>query len=279
MDPISMAGAARAATSVVREVNATGLPARLFGKVLDSVGDALDDEFRDWNIQRITRKAARRARLEDPKIVNARVAYRILQDGSFCNDDVTQEYLAGLVAGSYSDDGGDDRASYYVDLVAKLPGAQVRLHHAIYSAFASAGPKPTDVTETDFKQRALFTPLEDAAVILQHSEEIKPRDAVEEALAGLEREGLIAAFGVADSPQDGYDKLDGWMVGVLPSQVGTMLALWAHGIRDANADRLHETTPCDFEAPGPTFGHSRLRIGHRVMQAVMRPVLDGRVPG
>jgi len=262
MDPLTGA-IVGAAGSAAKETATSGLLRRLVGPLADEVGLSWAAGYRQHNAEKIAQKAARKAGLEgmaSPGAIHARVAHRVLEDGSYVNDDVMQEYLAGLLAGSRTERGNDDRAAYYVDLIATLPAAQVRLHHAIYSALATAGQGDHYGREDFLETHALIVPLSAAAEVAEVPADVDPQDAVAEALLGLYREGLISTVGVAPSKTLGLGGAEPGVVALAtPTQMGCMLALWGHAVRDADVARLPETVPCDFDPPGPDFAVWRFR--------------------
>lgn len=95
-----------------------GLPsaaplARVLGPSADAVGQALRryTEYQLRNVRRIVESAdAKSSSLDEGAIANARVAHVVLADGPYCDDELTAHYLGGLLAGSRSPQGRDDRA-------------------------------------------------------------------------------------------------------------------------------------------------------------------------
>lgn len=265
--------------AVAKAVGNANLLSRLIGPLADEIGINWAEGYRRRNAAQVARKAAQRlgGQLDQAASVHARVAYRVLQDGSFVNDDVMQEYLAGLLAGSRTQAGDDDRAAYYVDLVARLPSSQVRLHHAVYAALASSGASDDYGEGTYLQLRTIFTPVTSVADVLGHPSDVDPADAVGEALTGLSREGLLSTYAVAEksrflSQPYGADA-PGDLVMAGPSVVGCTLALWSHAIRDANLSRLPETANCNFDSPGPTFNDWRFMHGPGPITGLTKPLI------
>jgi hypothetical protein len=62
----------------------------------------------------------------------------VLEEGSYVEDDVMLEYLAGMLAAARTADGRDDRAAYYANTVASMTANRIRLHHAVYATLATA---------------------------------------------------------------------------------------------------------------------------------------------
>src|SRR4051812_30456729 len=83
-------------------------PAYLVGKVLGPTADYVGEGVRDWterraeNVQSVFRKAGRKLgdELDEPGGVPPRVLKGVLEEGQFAEDDLTREYLGGVLASS-----------------------------------------------------------------------------------------------------------------------------------------------------------------------------------
>ncbi len=79
-----------------------GLLKRVLGPPADALGDALARwvEFRTVNVGRVVEIADRKlsARGDQAGEVPIRVGARILEEGSYCDDQVVAEYLGGVLA-------------------------------------------------------------------------------------------------------------------------------------------------------------------------------------
>jgi hypothetical protein len=267
VEPVT--GAIVTAGKVAKAVDESKLLERLVGPMFEAMGLAWAEGYRRRNAEKIARKAARKADPEQmalPAAVHPRVAHRVLDDGSFIDEDVMQEYLAGLLAGARTDAGDDDRAAYYVDIVASLPSAQVRLHHAIYSAVASAGPQKFGRAQV-LRDHSVVTPVESAFDVVGMTDAVfNPHAALAEALLGLRREGLIERYAVhtAADLDIASDAADQRVMVAMPSTLGCILALWAHAIPDADIRLLQRILPCDFEPAPPEFSMFSLQNVPRV---------------
>lgn len=136
-----------AAAEASPETAAVGGVAYTFNKILGptvnaigtTLGDFTDYRMRNW--LGIGARAQRRLEEEpdgedESLTVHPRVAQAVLLEGSWIDDDIHQEYLAGLLVGARSKDGASDAAAYLARIVTTLTAAQVRLHYAIYRAYA-----------------------------------------------------------------------------------------------------------------------------------------------
>jgi hypothetical protein len=110
-----------------------GPPAREFG---DALGRTV--AYRTRNFGRIVEKANTRLhRKSVDGIVNIRIAYALLEEGSLCDDELMAEYLGGLLAASKSPGGRDDRAVTWTRIVTGLSSFQIRAHYLLYKELAA----------------------------------------------------------------------------------------------------------------------------------------------
>src|SRR5215471_14031340 len=145
-DPLTAATITKAIEAVGAERSreeaqaaATGLFIRMLGPAADEIGEALRrfTEFRLRNVGRVITKAADKAGGTDHGIVNPRVAQVLLEEGSYCDDELIAEYLGGALAASRTPNGRDDRAVTWSGLVTSLSSLQVRAHFLVYREWAA----------------------------------------------------------------------------------------------------------------------------------------------
>lgn len=110
------------------------------GPSIKAVGNAFGSwtEYRMKNLLKIGEKVSeRRATQSDlddgaPRSVHPRLAAHVIEAGSWIDDDLHQEYFAGLIAGETS---GSDDGLFYTRVVSELTASQVKLHFLIYRAY------------------------------------------------------------------------------------------------------------------------------------------------
>lgn len=232
-EPITTAALALFTAGAARRV--LGPPADEIGKVL---ADATANRLR--NIQGIAEKAERKLgeQAEMPGAVPLRVAAKVLEDGSWCDDDVMQEYLAGVLAGSRGsdrgDDRGDDRGAYWADLVARLASNYVRLHYLIYRALHDHGPAaegPSLSLLEGQQARSVYLPLSGVAQSL-HVTAVEAQIHANTAMHVLARESLIAptGWGTGVHVIEHFTGAQEAGIQAVPSHAGIELFMWAHGL-------------------------------------------------
>src|SRR5690348_7200920 len=102
---------------------AVSLLKRLLGPAVDEFANALvrSVAYKTRNFGRIVDRAEAKSRTRGDAhvdwVVNQRVAYVLLEDGSLCDDELMADYLGGLLAGSRHPSGRDDRAVAWSRLI------------------------------------------------------------------------------------------------------------------------------------------------------------------
>ncbi len=109
---------------------------KVLGPTAEYLGDGLQLYSRKKleNLSVIFKKASEKFDLEsiEPGSVNPRILNAVIESGSYCEDDLPREYLAGLLASGRCHDGSDDRASFYLGLNSDLSSIQIRFHYICY---------------------------------------------------------------------------------------------------------------------------------------------------
>lgn len=238
------AAGAAAGRYVTRHPSTPGALSRVLGPSMDVLGDAFGrwTEKRTANVGRIAEKAERKlgGRIHEDADVPPRVAARVLEDGSWCDDDVMQEYLAGVLAGARTTDDSDDRGAMWATIVNDLSAYQVRTHYLIYTALhqlhRAHGFRPDFSTPQGRMQARVVLPLPGYAAAMPG----RGGEAAVHATSGLNRVGLLEAWLIA--PDAG--------IVATPSLPGIELFMWAHGLADDHSALVdQDLTPLTETAP------------------------------
>lgn len=202
----------------------------LLVRVLGTSADALDEtlrrytEYRLRNVQAIVERAEAKCHSpKDESIVNLRVAHVVLEDGSYCDDEIVASYLGGLLAGSRTPQGRDDRAVTWSKVITGLSSLQIRAHYLLYREWA-ARLRIIAVydlgVEAGRAQATIEISSGEFVKLLVYGSEVDENDAMSHAIGGLVRVGLL------DDKFFYNDKL----VKVMPSIMGLELYGWAQGL-------------------------------------------------
>ncbi len=185
---------------------------RVVGPSLDAIGSALGKftAYRAENLLKIGEKAQRRldqleqaeageSRREHIGSAHPRVAKAILDEGSWIDDDLHQEYLAGLLVDASTVNDGRDDSGYLARLVGGLTADQVLLHYLMVSGYAGywqphlRADCPFPFGKGDqYRQHGLRVEIDEMAARLPQ---------FDRAAKGLRREGLLQDFGYEPGQQ------------------------------------------------------------------------------
>lgn len=220
---------------------------KILGPTSDYVGIGLKNwaEKRVQNAGRIFEKAAEKLgdQIEEPGSVSPRVLKEILDEGSYCDDELTADYFGGVLASSRSGISRDDRAASYLKLTSDLSAYQIRFHYITYAAFrmlfAGSGLRPT--FEEDLEKMWIFLPWPFLFVAMDFSPSESFEDIFLHVTSGLKRHDLIN-YGHWGAPDyvNPLNKRSGWCevseggVCVEPTQFGIDYWLWAVGLGSTN---------------------------------------------
>lgn len=224
-------------------------------KILGPTAELLGEQLRDFvqrrtrNVARIFKKAEKRLgdRICSNGSVPPRVLRQIMDDGSFCEDELAAEYFGGVLASSRSSIPRDDRGVSILALISRLSTYQIRTHYILYLVYANIfkGKKASLLGKKN-ETLEVFMPMQDYVVAMEFDqhEESSLYTFLNHSFFGLRKEGLVETFAYGSLehlrkvwPHAGSD-------GVLcsPSALGAELFLWAHGISDKSSNHLFDPT-------------------------------------
>lgn len=197
------------------------------------------------NLDRIFVKAKDKlgSRLDAAGGVNPRILKHVIDEGRFCEDELTAEYYGGVLASSKSENGRDDRGVTLLATIKSLSVYQLRFHYVFYrlvnNLFKVAPANLADVNDCEnlklfiplrvYEVAMDFQPCENSSAILAHI------------MFGLRRHDLIResfAFGSSSHLQKDVHEVDTSGILVAPSLLGAELFLWALGIQGSSGREL-----------------------------------------
>lgn len=234
VDPVTAAGLSKLGAE--GGVEALRLFSRVLGPSADEIGEALRRKtaYRVGNVTRIVEKADAKSSGEGK--VPPRIAYRVLEEGSYCDDELMAEYLSGVLAGSRTRYGRDDRGIVWSTLVTGLSSIQIRAHFLLYREWAA---RLQEITDPDLnvgvdggrRKVRMQIDLSEFLLALQPDAEVADLSGLTHAITGLHRVGLIDSHyqwgptadlvGVASSFPE--------VLIIQPSTAGMELYGWAAG--------------------------------------------------
>jgi len=214
---------------------------KLLGPSLKSFGLEFKSftEYALANLTNIFNKAIRNVgdEIESEGCIHPRVLKGVIQEGAFTDDDVSQEYFAGVLASSRTTNTMDDKGAYFISLLSRLTTFQIRSHYIFYTLFANLLKdcvfSPTN--DRTMKQCRIYIPDESLHDALQpgcYLDEISSH-----IIYGLLREDLVYECVSGDQKhlrmglELDYESITGGRSGffVSPKSIGAELYLWAIG--------------------------------------------------
>jgi hypothetical protein len=209
---------------------------KVFGPSLDSIGQALGrlTDYRVRNIGRVVENAAAKLPPEEKEgFVPARVAIRMLEEGSYADEPIVVEYLGGVLASSWSPRGRDDRGTGMTALVSRMSSYALRGHFIFYSEIRRLllGRSINLGTSDETRQAQIFVPLRVFESAMGYGDDENRAALLTHVLHTLDREGLIFEWGSGSA-----DFLTRWVPGVTepgihlePRMAGVELFMWGMG--------------------------------------------------
>jgi hypothetical protein len=234
---------------------------KLLGPTADYIGEGLQHwtQHKVDNVRRIFSKATHRIgrELDNQGAVPPRVLRGIIDDGSFCDDELSAEYFGGVLASSRSEVARDDRAASLIALLSRLSTYQIRAHYILCTVFKRLyDGSGLGLSAADQQKVLIFIPYSSYDVAMGFSDEEKRKSIalLEHVFFGLQRETLVgwAAYGGPEVLLQTHGLGLGKEGGVVyrPSALATELYLWAHGQADLGASALLEPDRT-FEVENP----------------------------
>jgi len=219
-------------------------------KILGPSADYLGGEIKGFvekcnvNLERIFSNAVKKlhTRINQEGSVSPRVLKHVVDEGRFCEDNLTAEYYGGILASSKSRIGRDDRGVTLLAQIKELSVYQLRFHYMAYMLihrlFQGASYNLGDTN--DCNKMKIFVPMavyqkamdfqsgENEATILAHC------------LFGLTKHNLLSACQSGDSQflQKQSKAITESGIIFAPTLPGAELFLWAMGLPGASGREL-----------------------------------------
>lgn len=224
--------AAQNSPKTVATVGGSYAIVRVLGPTVRALGDVFGDatEYRLRNLLGLNEKIARRMQdasetdetaPEDPNLgVHPRVARTLLEEGSWIDNDLHQEYLAGLLMDARRGGPDSDAGAYHARVVTAMTADQILLHYLLMDAYAGhwanptvdPNPFPHPLPEEHWSRNGVVVSIEELAGRFSHG-------IIDDPARALRREGILKTFGHLTAPHP----LAGTHAGFVPTPFGADL--------------------------------------------------------
>jgi len=215
---------------------------KLLGPTADYIGKEAKDVVKkgNENMSRIVARAVKLldSKLEQPGVVSPRVLRHIINEGIFCEDELSAEYFGGILASARSGVSRDDRGMAMISLLSSMSTYQIRTHYVFYT-IAKRLFEGKDIQVGIAKERQtkmpIFVPFSLYEKCMDFSEEENANTIpiFNHVIYGLVRLSLIDeyfAFGsVEHIRKEFYPNAEEAGIFFVPTVLGIELYAWAHG--------------------------------------------------
>jgi hypothetical protein len=254
--------------------------AKLLEKLLGPTADYLGEGLRDWtrkrveNVSRIFKiaKESLGDRINKPGLVSPKVLRKVLDDGSYCDNELSAEYFGGVLASSRSSVDRDDRAVTFLNLTVSLSTYQIRAHYLLYTVlkrlFHGSRLRPT--TPQFLSAMAILIPYQDYNKAMQFHPPEKGGQILVHITNGLFAAGLVGRHFFGGHKTVGKFLKTEYNVSKFPLPWSSMVAeptslgfeyyLWAHGRGDVPFQRFIFNIFEPQEVAGVPVMHNVLRV-------------------
>jgi hypothetical protein len=230
--------------------------AKVVEKILGPTADYVGNQLKEWtakkvdNTSKIFKNAEKKlgSKIEQEGRVPPKVLKGILEEGSWCEEELQVEYFGGVLASSRSGVSRDDRGAYFVSLITRLSSYQLRTHYLIYQSIKNHfdGQDMNVGDSLDRSKMEIFISYETYAKAMDFtSQEIGNfHPLMQHSIWGLNKEELIATFqyGSEDYLKNRYKNVNEAGIIVQPSNLGIELFMWAYGYGQQSTKSFFEIT-------------------------------------
>lgn len=240
MDPVTAAGAGLAVWG------SKDLMAKLLGPTADYIGGEAKNFVAKCNVNLdgIFRKATQKLgdRIETEGTVNPRVLKHVVDEGRFCEDELTSEYYGGILASSRSGNGRDDRGVTLLATIKDLSVYQLRFHYLVYSIvnrlFSGRAFNLGDIG--DCQKMEIFIPRRVFNKAMAFTPDENPHSVLSHVLYGLNKHGLISEFssGSLEFMRKQIPQIPEAGIVLSPTLPGAELFLWSVGMSGASGREI-----------------------------------------
>lgn len=206
------------------------------GKAAAAPVEAVAEHWKERVKQRLDRTlATAKAKAGGGDITPSdRVAFKVFTEAAFTDDEITADYLGGVLAASTP---GEDAGAPIVAQIGRLSATQLRLHYVVYRELRRLWPDPALnlYQETEATGAGVRIPIEDAVAAVAWDPD---RESLGALIGTLAKEGLLN--GRFEFGPESVDGETSWSLRVRPSALGAELFLWGHGVVPVVANRLFD---------------------------------------
>ena len=224
--------------------------------------------------------------IDEPGAVPPKVLKGVLEDGGFCDDQLTAEYFGGVLASSRTEISRDDRGATFISLLNRLSTYEIRSHYIFYEIvrLLYGGVDENVGTSAGRSRLQTFIPLPAYSHAMELQKQENLLSILTHVMLSLPRETLIAdacCWGGVAGLRAMYPGASEPGIVFIPSGLGIELYLWAHGKGNLDIrDILKPTIQFDADvqlqvAPGVCSTEFAERTLDKILKAGTPPLREG----
>lgn len=235
---------------------------KLLGPTADYLGNELQEfvEKRNQNLKTIFEHASKKLgdQINDEGSISPRLLRELINEGSFCDDSIVQEYWGGALASGRTQISRDDRSITITDLIKGLSTYQIRTHCIFYTAISKEFQGSNLMISSESQKFNLYLEMAEYHKLLDIQNGENFQEILSHSIVGLDNKGLIRdyCFGKKDFLQEKLFKKDDKIISdgiaFTPTPLGSELFLWALGCKNRHPNfitdkSVFESTLSDFK--------------------------------
>jgi hypothetical protein len=215
---------------------------KILGPTCDYIGIGAKQfvEKRANNIKKIFNKAYKKLNKDIEGSVSPKILKVILDEGSFCEDELSAEYFGGILASSKSTVSRDDRGIVLISLISRMSTYQMRTHYILYHYCKNKNNGIPYHFGTERQHFWVFIPFNAFLPLMEFDDKENVDIIIEHSLAGLVNNGLLdnrTSWGKEIIEKQIPDlKLHEPGIFFVPTFLGLELFLWGYGRSDLKVE-------------------------------------------
>jgi len=238
VEPITTVGAGLAILGSKDVLN------KLLGPTADYIGEEAKNLISKCNInlENVFLRAKEKLdeTIEKPGVVNPRVLKPLMDEARFCEDKITTEYFAGILASSRTKNIEDDAGVQYIATIRDLSSWQLKIHYIFYQALKrESNFRNLSLNMLDVRRGlSLYIPMKGLCESMGFAEVLDAQNVLAPSIHGLRRLGLIGEyyrFGEKELLQKDYPTASEDGLILEPTAFGAELLAWVENIKDCTA--------------------------------------------
>lgn len=174
------------------------------------------------------------SKIDEEGGINPRILRLVVNEGGYCEDNLSKCYFGGILASSRTKNRIDDRGIPFANVLSSMSTYQIRTHYVIYTCIKNLfdGKGYIGNLSGDRKKMSIFLPGDIYLKAMNLSNDENINLILPHTITGLLRLGLIdfCTYGTKEIIRQHYPSAETYGFYFIPSTFGIELYLWVHGL-------------------------------------------------